>query len=62
MAFAAARMIIQREARDHRKSMDCSTFKGGEVIIAEIESLGLISFCSPLVTDSKIHMNDNFNS
>ena len=34
MAFAAARMIIQREARENRKSMDCSAFRGGEVIRA----------------------------
>ena len=34
MAFAAARMIIQREARENRKSMDCSAFRGGEGIRA----------------------------
>ena len=31
MAFAAARMIIHREAGRDRKSMDCSSFRGGEV-------------------------------
>ena len=54
MAFAAARMIIQREAREHRKSMDCSAFRGGEVIRGSVEISVYFHFHLCLQLRSKI--------